>query len=96
MTKTGFDLLQLMADNASDWHDSVAIDGLPGVRAIVMTALLDAQLNMLRGQGLAHSPIKAKVSFARWADSYDALFLQGCALGVVPSDQVKHSNLPPQ
>ena len=95
-TKEGFDLLQLVADNAMDWHDNIATGGEVCERCILMSALLDAQSYMLRGRKLRSDPLAAVKAFNRWTTVYDTIFLRGSMYGIVPSDPIKYSDLPPQ
>lgn len=85
-TKEGMDLLQIVADTAADWHDSIATVGIPGESTVLMTALLDAQNHMLHGRRLHRHPIDARVLFNRWTATYDDIFKRGYEVGVVPSD----------
>lgn len=91
-TKEGFDLLQLMADNASDWHDAIATGSEIRPPVIVMTSLLNAQRQMFRGRSLNKDPDIALALFHRWAVTYDRLFLTGNSFGIVPNDSEKSDN----
>lgn len=86
-TQEGLNVLQLAADRATDWHDAIMQAGVPMEATILMTALLDAQNHMLMGRRVHKHPMDARVLFNRWTATYDAIFLRGHDVGVVPNGQ---------
>jgi len=80
-TQEGFDLLQLVADNASDWYDA-----RQGPQVVVMSALLRGQTSMFKGCELSRNSRQAKALFNKWAAMYDECFLEGIHSGIVPRD----------
>lgn len=86
-TKTGFDLLQLIADNTTDWRDSIWDKNAQGSeRVLLMHSILNAREQMLKGRKLHRNAANAKLLFLEWAFAYDHLFMRGRELGLVPSD----------
>jgi hypothetical protein len=88
-TKSGFDLLQLIADNTSDWYDAVATGHDVPDRIILMSSLLNAQKRVFLGRKLKERPHAARLEFLEWCFAYDSLFMRGRELGVVVRDPPK-------